>query len=910
MIIDLNGKGKMLSAKEIRSAFINFFKDKGHTFVPSAPVVPNDDPTLLFTNAGMNQFKDIFLGLKAKSCNSAANSQKCIRVSGKHNDLEEVGVDTYHHTFFEMLGNWSFDDYFKEEAIKWAWELLVDVYKIDAEKLYVTVFAGDVQDGSEYDKEAAEMWPRVTGISPDKVLAFGKKDNFWEMGDTGPCGPCSEIHIDLGPDACDRKGVKGHECGVNGDCGRYIELWNLVFVQYNRTNDGTLVPLSARYIDTGAGLERLTAVLQNKPSNYDTDLFMPIISAISNMAGIEYTRALDGKTDIAMRVIADHIRTLTFAITDGATPGNDGRGYVLRRILRRAARFGRVLDMNEPFMYKLVDVVCDVMGEAFPEVLQRKDFVKTVVESEEKSFGRTLDRGLEIFNAAAEKAENSTISGEAAFQLYDTYGFPLDLTELMARENGLKVDTDGFDKLMEEQRARARAAQKNTGIMSNLNGVDLPATDDDYKYTSTTIETKIVAFVDKDGYKTSGSLSSDAECAVILDKTCFYAESGGQAGDSGVLQANDGSFRVSRTEKLGDCVLHYGVLEQGKLSVDDSVAAAVSAERFASAKNHTATHLLQWALQKVIGEGVAQQGSQVCADYLRFDFTCPKALTNEQIKEVEDLVNAKINAGEPVHCEVMNIEDAKKLGAMALFGEKYGNEVRVVAIGANGTDGVADAFSKEFCGGTHVQRTGMIGGFKIIKEESISAGVRRITALTGSALIDYLRNKSDILDQVAVMLKVAPDQAAERINKLLEDNKALNKQLKDAHKKGGSDIMVAASGLLNDAASKDGVAIVAGIVPDSPVEQLRGAMDMLKKKAQSAVIVLGCKSDDKAMLLAGVTDDVVKKGVKAGDIIKQIAPIVDGRGGGKPQMAQAGGKAPEKLTECIEKAKQIISEML
>jgi alanyl-tRNA synthetase len=705
----------MLSAKEIRSAFIDFFKDKGHTFVASAPVAPNDDPTLLFTNAGMNQFKDIFLGIKAAGCKSAVNSQKCIRVSGKHNDLEEVGVDTYHHTFFEMLGNWSFDDYFKEEAIKWAWELLVDVYKIDAHKLYVTVFAGDEDDGSEYDKEAADMWPRLTSISPDRVLAFGKKDNFWEMGDTGPCGPCSEIHIDLGPEACDRKGVAGHKCGVNGDCARYIELWNLVFIQFNRKSDGKLIPLAARYIDTGAGLERFTAVLQKKASNYDTDLFMPIIRTISKMAGVEYKGALDGKTDIAMRVIADHIRTLTFAITDGATPGNDGRGYVLRRILRRASRFGRVLDMTGPFIYKLVDVVCDVMGEAFPEILERRDFVRSVVEAEEKSFGRTLDRGLEIFNNAAAKAENGTISGDAAFKLYDTYGFPLDLTELMARENGLKVDTAGFDELMEQQRSRARAAQKDSGLIAALDGADLPATDDDYKYTGTTIETKVVAYVDKDGYKASGFVPTGDQCAVILEKTCFYAESGGQAGDTGILQANDGSFRVSRTEKLGDCVLHYGTMEQGNISVGESVAAVVSAERFASAKNHTATHLLQWALQKVIGEGVAQQGSQVCADYLRFDFTCPQALTAEQIKEVEDLVNAKIYAGEPVHCEFMDIENAKGLGAMALFGEKYGKEVRVVAIGANGAAGLTDAFSKEFCGGTHVQRTGMIGGFKITK---------------------------------------------------------------------------------------------------------------------------------------------------------------------------------------------------
>ncbi len=900
----------MLSAKEIRSAFIEFFKSKGHTFIPSSPVAPNDDPTLLFTNAGMNQFKDIFLGLRGRTCKSAVNSQKCIRVSGKHNDLEEVGVDTYHHTFFEMLGNWSFDDYFKEEAIKWAWELLTEVYKIDPEKLYVTIFEGDAKDGSVYDHEAAEIWPRVTSIPAERVLPFGKKANFWEMGDTGPCGPCSEIHIDLGPEACDRKGVPGHTCRVNGDCGRFMELWNLVFIQFNRTNDGSLVPLSAKYIDTGAGLERVCSVLQGKKSNYDTDLFMPIISAVAKMSGVEYTGKLDGRTDIAMRVIADHIRTLTFAITDGATPGNDGRGYVLRRILRRAARFGRVLDMNEPFIYTLVPVVCEVMGEAFPEIVARAAFVQSVIEAEEKSFGRTLDRGLEIFNNAADKAANGVVAGEDAFQLYDTYGFPLDLTELMARERGFKVDTARFDELMEAQRTRARAAQKGGGLMSVLNGVELPATDDGYKYTIPSIETKVLGFVDGEGYKQAGSMEAGQECAVVLEKTCFYADSGGQIGDSGILQANDGSFRVSRTEKLGDCVLHFGVVEHGRIDAGASILAGVSAQRLASAKNHTATHLLQWALQQTLGKSVAQQGSLVCADYLRFDFTYHKAMTNEQTKEVEDLVNARINASEPVHCEVMPIEKAKKLGAMALFGEKYGSEVRVVAIGANGEEGVMDAFSKEFCGGIHVQRTGMIGGFKIIKEESISAGVRRITALTGTALLEYLIKRNVIVDEVAAMLKVAPEQVADRVAKLLDDNKALAKQVKEAHKKGGSDIMVAANGLLESAGEKNGVKIIAGVLPESPIEQLRMAMDMLKKKAPTSVIVLGCKSEDTAVLLAGVTDDVVKMGVKAGDIIKQIAPIINGAGGGKPQMAQAGGKTPEKLTECLEKAKQIINDMI
>ena len=538
----------MITSKEIRSLFIEFFKSKGHTFVPSSPVVPNDDPTLLFANAGMNQFKDIFLGMQIPKWSSAVNSQKCIRVSGKHNDLEEVGVDTYHHTFFEMLGNWSFDSYFKEEAIVWAWELLTEVYKIDKNKLWVTIFAGDKEDGSEYDHEAGELWTKLTSISKDRVLAFGKKENFWEMGDTGPCGPCSEIHIDRGPEMCDKKNVPGHVCRVNGDCARFIELWNLVFMQFNRTADGKLHPLKAKYIDTGAGLERVTAVLQDKKSNYDTDIFTPLIEAISKMSGCEYTFLLDGKTDIAMRVIADHVRSLSFAITDGATPGNDGRGYVLRRILRRAARFGRVLNMREPFIYKLVPVLAETMGDAFPEIRQRCEYVSTVIQAEEASFGRTLDRGLEIFSQASQKAVNAVINGEDAFQLYDTYGFPIDLTELMAREKGLTVDRELFEKLMEEQRERARAAQKSSSILSTLVGVELPETVDMLKYETDRCESKLLGIIIEDGYQNKGcSGVSDKKIAMVLDRTCFYAESGGQVGDTGKITAGDNEFIAEST---------------------------------------------------------------------------------------------------------------------------------------------------------------------------------------------------------------------------------------------------------------------------------------------------------------------------------------------------------------------------
>ena len=905
----------MFTSKEIRSAFIDFFKKNGHTFVPSAPVAPIGDETLMFTNAGMNQFKDIFLQLRKPDCSRAANSQKCIRVSGKHNDLEEVGIDTYHHTFFEMLGNWSFDDYFKEDAIKWAWQLLTEVYGIDQDKLWATVFAGDEKDGSSLDEEATELWKKVTSISPDRILACGKKDNFWEMGSTGPCGPCSEIHIDLGPDRCDMQHVHGHKCEVNAGCARYIELWNLVFIQYNRQEDGSLVKLPANYIDTGAGLERITAVLQNKKSNYDTDLFMPIIDAIADLTGHKYTSKLGSKVDNAFRVISDHIRALTFSIADGVVPSNDGRGYVMRRLLRRAARFGRILDAHEPFMYKLVDVVSDVMGEAFTEVKERADFIKTVIKSEEESFGRTLDRGLEIFAQAADRAdkkEDKTISGADAFQMYDTYGFPLDLTQLMARERGLEVDTVGFGEHMQQQRERARAGQKTISLKGALSGVELPATIDSQKYHSRQCQTTLLGWIDKTGFVTEGTLSdSDEEVALVLNDTCFYAESGGQTGDFGVIESPGGKFIVENTEKIADCVVHKGKMVSGSIAIGDEVNASVDIKRFAVTKNHTATHLLQWALQQVLGDTVRQQGSLVSSDYLRFDFTYPKSLTDTQIEHVEKLVTEKIAQSYPVTCHVMSIDEAKKLGAMALFGEKYGNEVRVVAVGADDASQINEAFSKEFCGGIHVENTAQINGFKIVKEESISAGIRRITALTGEGLNAFLLERSESIDALCLALKVPAEQIVPRVEKLLEDNKKLAKELKQAAKKGGVDVLSEAKGLLDNAQKIADASIITGQLSAGGIDQARDAIDMLKKKAKSAAIVLGlAEGKDKAMLLCGVTDDLVKKGLKAGDIIKQIAPIVGGGGGGRPQMAQAGGKNPAKLKEALKKAEELIKEKL
>jgi len=732
------------------------------------------------------------------------------------------------------------------------------------------------------------------------------------MGATGPCGPCSEVHIDLGAEACGMKNVPGHTCGVNNDCGRFIELWNLVFIQYNRTQDNQLLPLGAKHIDTGAGLERITAVLQQKKSNYDTDLFMPIIDRISDITSRKFTSALDNKTDNAFRVIADHIRSLTFGITDGATPSNESRGYCVRRILRRASRFGRELGMHEPFLYKLVPVVVDCLGAAFAEIKHRAQYVSTVIESEEAAFGRTLENGIEIFDTAARRAEKSarkTISGEDAFQLYDTYGFPLDLTELMARERNLQVEKAGFEQLMQQQRERARAARKSV-LLEVVADTALPATEDLHKYETPCCQAQILGFIENQNFRTEGSIDTGTQASVVLDRTCFYAEAGGQVGDCGNIESEDGKFLVEDTVRIGDCVIHKGHVVKGRFTIGQQVQAVVGKGRDSTRKNHTATHLLQWALQQAVDKSAAQKGSYVGPDYLRFDFICSKALTAQQVKQVEELVAGKIDAALAVTCVTMPIEKAKKLGAMALFGEKYGSEVRVVAIGAADESGVAEALSREFCGGTHVDNTASIGAFKIIKEESISAGVRRITALTGQGLIKYLQQRSEVVDELSVLLKTPYEQLAERVTQLIKNNKDLAKQLKSASGQKAADIKAEAEKLLAKAQRIGQTSIIVGRVSSAPSQQVRVAVDMLKKKAKSAAVVLGFAEQDKVTLVAGVTDDLVKKGVRAGDIVKTIAPIVDGGGGGRPQMAEAGGKNGAKLDEALKKAAEIIKEKL
>ena len=893
----------MLNSNEIRRAFIDFFKDKDHRFVPSAPVLPIGDETLLFTNAGMNQFKDIFLAHRTPEYVRAANSQKCIRAGGKHNDLEDVGTDTYHHTFFEMLGSWSFGDYFKAEAIDWAWEFLVDVMKLDPKRLHATYFEGDKEDGLEPDVEAREFW--LKHLPPQQVHPGSKKDNFWAMGDTGPCGPCSELHYDGTDD------LSGASL-INADHPDVIEIWNLVFIQFNRDVKGKLSPLPDKHVDTGMGFERLVRVLEGKKSNYDTDIFQPIIAAIEKLCGKEYTFSMDSKTDIAIRVVADHIRTLTFAITDGVNPSNEGRGYVLRRILRRACRFGRVLDMNKPFLAKLLPVLIEQMGEAFPEIKDRQEFVATVLTSEEESFNRTLDRGIDLFANAAANAKENTISGKDAFQLYDTYGFPLDLTQLMAREQGMTVDTDEFDTCMAQQKAQSQAAQKTTNLAAALTGVELPVTDDAPKYKTDSCQAKLLGWIDEKGFHTKGQFAdTETQTALVLDATCFYAESGGQVGDCGMIKTEGAEFSVESTEKIADCILHRGKLLSGTLNVGDAVTATVDKNRQATKKNHTATHILQWALQTTLGDSVKQQGSLVCPDYLRFDFTWPKALAKDQLRNIEEAIQQKIVESLPVTTAEMGLDDAKKLGAMALFGEKYGNVVRVLAIGADGKDDIANAFSKEFCGGTHVANTNEIGGFAVLKEESVSAGVRRITALTGPGLIQHLTGRSRVVDDLIETLKAPADQITARVTKLLDDNKQLKKELKSGGSKSAADALAEANKLLAAAEKIGDAAVIVGQLPPVEVDQARTAIDSLKKKAKSAAIVLGVPADDgKVMLLAGVTDDLIEQGVKAGDIVKAIAPIVGGGGGGRPNMAQAGGKDASKLSDALAKAKALIAEKL
>ncbi len=894
----------MRSANQIRQEFIDFFVEKhGHTFVPSSPAVPLDDPTLLFTNAGMNQFKPIFLGTETPPYKRAANTQKCIRAGGKHNDLDDVGKDTYHHTFFEMLGNWSFGDYFKKEAIAWAWELLTGVWGLEKDRLHATVFEGSPSEGVPRDDEAFEFWKTETDIDHRHIHWGSKKDNFWEMGETGPCGPCSEISIDRTPD---KSGGKL----VNAGREEVIEIWNLVFIQFNRGPDAKLTPLPAKHVDTGMGFERLTAILQGKASNYDTDVFAPIFAAIQKVTGAPaYGGKLDDLKDTAYRVIGDHIRSLTFALTDGAMLGNEGRNYVLKRILRRAERYGRqYLGTSKPFLCDLVPAVVEVLGGAFPELRRAPQKVVDMIREEEESFIRTLDRGIKLFQDAGERATKSgkIISGADAFQLHDTYGLYIDITEQMASEAGLSVDRAGYEEEMRKAKEMARGARKKM-VVTAVTG-ELPKTDDSFKYRGLTSESRVLGWIKNNDVVRAGQLKSGEEAALLLDRTSFYAEQGGQVGDVGVISSPTGEFSVEDTQRLGESVLHIGRVEEGTIECGQSVTASVKMSRIHTMRNHTATHLLNWALRKILGDHVEQKGSLVDGEKTRFDFSHAQPLTAREIEHIERLVNERVIEDLPVTAVTLPLSRAKQIaGVRAVFGEKYPDPVRVVLIGPDAPENATDRDSVEFCGGTHLAHTGQAGFFKIISQEAVGKGVRRVTAVTGPEAVATVQKLSAVVDSLAGKFNCKAEDVPGRVEQLQEEIKKLQQQLK---KGAAGDLQGVADKLFAGAAEIHGAKLIIGEVPAGSDEQIRQQVDRLRQKAGSAVVIIGWSDDGKVSLLAAVTDDLVKKGLHAGKLIGQVAKVVGGAGGGKPTMAQAGGKEPAKLAEALELGKRLAGELL
>jgi alanyl-tRNA synthetase len=889
----------MPTANEIRQQFIDFFVEKhAHTFVPSSSVVPHDDPTLLFTNAGMNQFKDVFLGTGTRPYSRAANTQKCIRAGGKHNDLDDVGKDTYHHTFFEMLGNWSFGDYFKREAITWAWQLLTEVWHMDKSRLHATVFEGSEAEGVPRDDEAYELWRTATDIDPSHIHWGNKKDNFWEMGETGPCGPCTEIHFD-------RTADKSGGPLVNKGSADVIEIWNLVFIQFNRHQDRSLTPLPARHVDTGMGFERVVAVLQDKASNYDTDVFAPLMEALGAMVGKKYGGRLDDASDVAFRVVADHLRMAVFAIADGARPGNKKRDAVLRSVIRRAVRFGyQYFEQREPFVYRLVPIVVREMGAAFPELQSKPEQVAEIIQQEEKDFLRTLERGIHLFEKAAANALPN-IEAKDAFDLYTTFGFPVDLTRQMAEERKLGVDLEGFARLMEEHENVSRGKDRVQEVA--LTG-ELPATDDSLKYTKLSIKAKLLGWVKDHAVIASGKLKAGDEAALLFDKTCFYAEQGGQVGDTGVIATSTGRFEVETTQRLGNSVLHVGKVAEGTIKAGQRGKLEVSGARADIMRNHTATHLLNWALRKVLGEHIEQRGSAVDAGKTRFDFAHDNALSMNEIAQVERLVNEQIYADLPVTPVLLALADAKGLpGVRAVFGEKYPDPVRVLMIGAKKPAEVTAEHPVEFCGGTHLNHTGQAGFFKIITQEAVGKGIRRLTAVTGREAVATVQRLSSVLDSAAGRLGCKPEELPARIETLQEEVKRLERQLK---KGSATDLAGDADKLLAAATQAGGATVIVGEMPAGPEEQIRAQIDRIKQKAQSAVVVVGWADDGKVGLLAAATDDLVQKGIHAGKLVGEIAKIVGGGGGGRPTMAQAGGKEPAKLPEALQRARQLVHEQL
>ena len=865
----------MLTAKETRESFKKFFASKGHQIVPSAPMVVKDDPTLMFTNAGMNQFKDIILGNRPAKYKRVADSQKCLRVSGKHNDLEEVGHDTYHHTMFEMLGNWSFGDYFKQEAISWAWEYLVEVLKIDKNRLYATVFEGSPSEGLQRDEEAAQYWAKF--LPEERIINGSRHDNFWEMGDTGPCGPCSEIHIDLRPD-CERAEKDGLFL-VNTGHPQVIEIWNLVFMQYNRKADGSLEPLPARVIDTGMGFERLCMALQGKTSNYDTDVFQPLIRAIGALSGTEYGR--DGKKDIAMRVVADHVRTIAFSITDGQLPGNAKAGYVIRRILRRAVRYGYTfLGQKQAFLYRLLPVLIDSMGDAYPELAAQQELISRVIKEEEEAFLHTLDTGIRLLDKviAESKAQGKTqISGTDAFTLYDTYGFPLDLTELILRENGMTADEESFRAEMEKQKQRARnAAAVETGDWIVLQEGETDFVGYDYtEHTCRILRYRPVTQKGKTFYQ------------IVLDKTPFYAESGGQIGDSGVICTEGETLEILDTKKENNLPVH--IAAQPPQNPEAQWMACVDVDkRKACAANHSATHLLDQALREVLGTHIEQKGSLVTSESLRFDFSHFQKVTDEELRRVEHIVNRRIRQNIPLqdHRRVP-IDEARKLGAIALFGEKYGDEVRVVQFGE----------SIEFCGGTHVPATGCIGMFRIVSESSVAAGVRRIEAVTGEQVELAIDKMQDMMGELRALFHNVPDLSA-AIRRSIEENAGLKKQIEGYMKEKQADLKAR---LLQDVKELPGGVRLVRLIAPLPAQMVKDlAFQVCQEVGEEACFVAGTYDQGKPLLTVMLGKKLIADGLHAGNLVRQAARLIQGGGGGAPHFATAGGKNPDGLKGAVD----------
>ncbi len=908
---------KVSTGEEIRQGFIDFFVQRGHTVVPSASLVPGGDQTLLFTNAGMVQFKDVFLGIDHRPYTRAVNSQKCMRVAGKHNDLEDVGRDDSHHTFFEMLGNWSFGDYYKKEAITWAWELLTDVWGLDKERLYTTCFKDDKGD-IPADEEAASLWRQQPGINPEHILFYGRKENFWEMADTGPCGPCSEIHIDLGTTYCDKKKVPGHICRVNGDCKRFLELWNLVFIQYNRMNSTYLAPLPATHVDTGMGFERIVSVLQGVYSNYKTDLLMPIMETVRELSG--QTPEQRDSNITPYRVISDHSRAAAFLIADGVVPGNTGRNYVCRMIIRRASRFGGQLGLNKPFLARMAKTVVQIYGDAYPELRRNRTAILANLTHEEERFHKTLEEGVSQLNDLLAEVKTSSVKeldGRKAFELYATHGLPLEITRDIAREQGLDVDEKGFREAMEVHRLISGVGKAfgplggedvdtYRGVLEDLvKEGRLPSGAIAYDpYNSLEVEGEVLALV-RDGIALNEVAGGD-QVEVILPKTCFYVEAGGQVSDTGKIVAEQEPGWEIQVEDVrravAGIIVHIGRVVKGKPRIGDPARASVDVHRRRDImRNHTATHLLHAELHRVLGEHARQAGSLVAPDRLRFDFTHPEPITPEQLEEIESGVNRDILEDFQLHITTKPLTKAIEEGAMALFGEKYGEIVRTITIGEG------KPLSYELCGGTHVQETGDIGLFIIVNESSAAAGIRRIEAVTGKAAYELVRRRFSTLKQTAGLLSSSLEEVPVKTKTTLDE---LEQTRKQAHHLRQELVSAEFNEQLNNVAQVNGTPVLAMVLSNADIETMRQMTDRFRQRFPSGVVVLGSATDGRPALIAAVTDDLVKRGLQAGDLVKTIAQVIGGSGGGKPTLAQAGGKDAGRLPEALDQVLPYVKNKL